>query len=67
MEDFEKELELWIGRAGFSDKDSAWVRWRADFTKFIKDKLLQSYRNGHKAGQVAKSPATAKPYPHPSR
>lgn len=74
MDDFEKELEKRLNALADPDSLGAidldnpkWLTWRADFTKFLKDKLLQSYRNGRKAGQVAKSLATAKPYPHPSR
>jgi hypothetical protein len=70
MEDFEKELERELFELFVPDdeKDPSWLKSKGKFVKFVKDKLLQSYRNGLdvglKAGQTMPS---AKAKPSPSR
>ena len=52
MDVFEKELERWIIRAGYVENDPSWAEWKSGFTRFLKEKLLESYRNGLKGGRT---------------
>jgi hypothetical protein len=67
MSNYMQEADAWLTAVLLGGEDGETEeQWFTRVKKQIKDKLLESYRNGLKAGR-AKSSATAKPYPHPSR
>jgi hypothetical protein len=51
-----QDLDAWLTAVLLADEDKDEEAWFARVKKELKDKILESYRNGQKAGLAPKSP-----------
>ena len=55
-----EELDSWLSAVLIAEEDENEEQWFARVKKQLKEKILESYRNGQKAGLDPKKPYTEK-------